>query len=187
MPIPAEDTRPRPGRPRKFGRPSRTVALTLPEDVIAALGRLDPDLGRAVVRLSQPLVADRTTRPPVELARYRDHAVIVVPPVKSLERIAGVTIVPLPDGRALISLEESMSIFEFEVKLLYALADVKLPPEDRSVMSSIAEILKHARKTKGVSLFGRSIIVMKMGGKRQRIADSGPVPQPTVRPHQHGK
>ena len=40
-----------PGRPRKFGRPSRAVTVTLPEDVLTRLGVLDTDLGRAIVTL----------------------------------------------------------------------------------------------------------------------------------------
>jgi len=179
---PSGRVRARPGRPRKFGRPARTVALTLPEDIIAALSRLDDDLGRAVVRLSQPLVANSGIRPAVELSTYHDHAVIVVPPIKSLERLPGVTLVPLPDGRALISLDESMTIVEFELKLLYAIdADVKSPPHDRSVMSSIAEILKHARQTKDIGLVERSIIVLKVGGKRPLVATSESAPPAKVR------
>ena len=55
---------PRRGRPQKFGRPSRAVTLTLPEDVIAALGRVDDDLSRAIVRVSKPLLGDVASRPP---------------------------------------------------------------------------------------------------------------------------
>jgi hypothetical protein len=39
------------GRPSKFGRPSRVVALTLPEDVIDRLRRVHRDLGWAIVKL----------------------------------------------------------------------------------------------------------------------------------------
>ena len=42
------------GRPRKFTRPSRTITLTLPEDTLEALAGLDPDVGRAIVRLAGP-------------------------------------------------------------------------------------------------------------------------------------
>ena len=57
---------PRRGRPRKFSRPSRSVTLTLPDDVIAALLAVDSDLSRAVVRAVQPLVPD-TPRPAAEV------------------------------------------------------------------------------------------------------------------------
>src|SRR5689334_20287038 len=41
------------GRPPKFGRPGRVVAVTLPEEVVQGLRRVDPDLGWAIVRLFQ--------------------------------------------------------------------------------------------------------------------------------------
>ena len=41
------------GRPRKFSRPARTVTVTLPDDVLERLARVDADLGRAIVRLAQ--------------------------------------------------------------------------------------------------------------------------------------
>ena len=161
------------GRPQKFGRPSRAVALTLPEDVIKALGALDDDLARAVVRLTQPLVAETGSASNVELSQHHDDAVIVIKPVKALEGIPGVTLVPLPDSRALISLNESMSIFEFELKLLDAIhGDHRMPASETGVLSSIAEILKHARQTKGISLHKRSIIVLKVRGRR-RISTRG--------------
>jgi hypothetical protein len=160
--------RSRPGRPPKFGRAARAVALTLPEDVIAALGRLDDDLARAVVRLSQPLVADRGHHPSVELTQYHGQAVIVIPPIRTLESIPGVTLVPLPDGRTLISLDGSLSVSDFELKLLYALdADKGLPEPDRTAMSSIAQILRHARQTRGISIHERSIIVLKVSRGRR--------------------
>ena len=105
------------GRPPKYGRPSRAVTLTLPEDVIAALARLDEDLGRAVVRIAQPLVADVVPHAPAELSNYGDSAVIITRRLSSLARIRGVTLVPLPDGRALISLDGTISVSDFELKL----------------------------------------------------------------------
>ena len=50
---------PRRGRPRKFNGPSRAVTLTLPENVLAALGALDrklyvaPSRKLVVVRMGQ--------------------------------------------------------------------------------------------------------------------------------------
>jgi hypothetical protein len=158
------------GRPQKFGRPSRAVTLTLPEDVIAALTNVDQDLSRAVVRLSQSLVLDVVPRRPAELSPYGDSAVIVVGSVKALNRIPGVTLVPLPDGRALISLEESMTVADFELKLRDLIDENKdLERWERSVLSSIAEILKSARRTRKIIVHQRSIIVLQSTSHR-RIA-----------------
>src|SRR3954452_17824720 len=60
---------PRRGRPRKFITPSRPVTVTLPEPVLEALAALDGDLGRAIVRLAQPILG-RQPHPPAELATF---------------------------------------------------------------------------------------------------------------------
>jgi hypothetical protein len=162
------------GRPQKFGRPSRAVTLTLPEDVIGALTSVDDDLSRAVVRLIQPLVTDGAPRPAAELTRYGDGAVIVVKPIEVLRRIPGVSLVPLPDGRALISLDGHMAPTDFELKVRDALDDKNnLEPNDRSVLTSIVEILKSARRTRGIDVRQRSIIVLQATGRGSRRSQGG--------------
>jgi hypothetical protein len=153
------------GRPRKFGRPSRAITLTLPEDIIAALTAVDDDVSRAIVRLAQPLVTDVVARAPAELSRYGDRAVIVVKPVAALERIPGVTMVPLPDGRALISLDR-MSVDEFELRLRDATEDSQMDAQERSVLASVADILRTARRTKGIVVVPRNIIVLQSTRRR---------------------
>ena len=92
------------GRPRKFLAPSRAITLTLPEHVIDALGadRCGSEPRR---RAPDAAGAGQAAAPPAELARYGQRAVIVVNPTRTLEQRTGVTLVPLPDGRALISFE----------------------------------------------------------------------------------
>jgi hypothetical protein len=159
------------GRPQKFGRPSRAVTLTLPEDIIAALRAVDDDLSRAVVRLVQPLVADVVPLPPAELSKYGDRAVIVVRPVAALENLPGVRLVRFPDGRALISLDESMSVHEFELKLRDATDDDRLSSRERVLLTSIAEILKTARSTRGIAVVSRNIIVLQSVRQRKERQD----------------
>ena len=107
---------PKRGRPRKFARPSRAVTLTLPEEVIAALSKIDRDLSRAVVRLAQPELAKKP-RPPAELSAFGRRAVIVVNPTRTLEQLTGVSLVPLSDGRALISFDEPLSVAQLELRI----------------------------------------------------------------------
>jgi hypothetical protein len=153
---------PRRGRPQKFGRPSRAVTITLPEDVIDALARIDVDLGRAVVQLAQPLVHDVSPRPAAELANFRDSAVIVIKRLRALERIPGVTLVPLPDGRALISLDETMSVYEFELKLRDVIEETgREDADERAALEAIGEILKAARTNKHIEVHPRRIIVLQ--------------------------
>lgn len=159
------------GRPQKFGRPARAVTLTLPDDVIAALSGVDDDLSRAIVQLSQPLLRDVVTRPPAELSKYGDSAVIVIKRLPTLNRMAGVSLVPLPDGRALISLDETMSVHEFELKLDDAIAGAAgLEPRERSALSSIREILRSARQSRAITVRHRNIIVLQSTRHRRSAA-----------------
>ena len=74
---------------------------------------MDDDLSRAVVQLSQPLLRDVVTRPPAEAVEITVTVrVIVIKRLPTLIRMPGVSLVPLPDGRALISLDETMSVHE---------------------------------------------------------------------------
>lgn len=151
---------PRRGRPRKFTAPARPVTFTLPERVLDALGTLDPDLGRAIVRLAQPLLAEGR-HPPAELATFGRHSVIVVNPSPTLEKRTGVELIHLPDGRALISFDRSKTIPGLELLIADALEDPALPKEDRDVFEAVAGILKSARRSDNVELLQRHVIVLE--------------------------
>ena len=157
-----------PGRPRKFGRPSRAVTVTLPEDVLTRLGVLDADLGRAIVALVERKGARARTVEPAEIATYGNHAVIVVTPVNALKRIAGVLLVPIGNGRALISLERAHSIPEFELGLGDALVRGDVTARERQTLGAIAEILKQTRRSRSVVLEERTIIVLETKRQRRR-------------------
>ena len=151
---------PRRGRPRKFTGPSRPVTLTLPLHVIDALSAIDADLSRAVVRIAQPEVA-RRPHPPAELAVFGRRAVIVVTPTRTLERRTGVSLVPLPDGRALISFDQPTTPAALELMIADALEDPQLPARDRAVFKEIVKILKSARRASDVCLRQSNIIVLE--------------------------
>ena len=151
---------PRRGRPRKFASASKPVTLTLPVDVIDMLSAGGGDMSRAIVRLAAREEHLRAY-PPAELVTFGRHAVIAVTPSKTLERRTGVSLVPLPDGRALISFEQALSIPALELLIADALEDRSLPDVDREIFQSIATILKTARRDADISLLQRSIIVLR--------------------------
>jgi len=163
---------PRRGRPRKFIAPSRAVTLTLPENVLAALDAVDHDLSRAVVRVTQPQMAKRP-HPPAEVATFGRRGVIVVNPSRTLEERTGILLVPLTDGRALISFDESMTIARLELRIQDALDDPKLPTEDARIFKSIEDILKTARRSGDVTLQQRHIIVLESNRPAKRRAPPG--------------
>ena len=156
-----------PGRPRKFGRPARAVTLTLPEDVLDRLGAENADLGQAIVNLVEKGPRARGKAPrPAEVSSYGNHAVILVTPVRALRRLRGVELVPLGNGRALISLQASHSIPQLELELQDALE--RAPSQDRRALENLAEILRAARRSAGVRLEARTIIVIESKRKRAK-------------------
>jgi hypothetical protein len=136
------------------------VTLTLPEHVLEALAGLDADLSRAVVRLTQPMLADRP-HAPAELATFGRHSVIVVNPSRTLEKRTGVELLHLPDGRALISFNQPMTIAGLELLLEDALDDRALASADRAIFEAIGGILKTARRSDKTLLLQRNIIVLE--------------------------
>jgi hypothetical protein len=134
--------------------------VTLPEHVLDALARIDQDLGRAIVRLTQPQLRNKP-HPPAELERFGRCAVIVVNPTRTLEKRTGVSLVPMPDGRALISFERSLTIPALELMISDALEDARLARTDRAVFRAIGEILRDARRSSQVVVNQRNIIVLE--------------------------
>ena len=140
--------------------------MTLPESVIEALGGLDADLGRAIVRLAQGIVGDKS-HPPAELATFGRHSVIVVNPTRSLEKRTGIELLHLPDGRALISFDETTNIPALELMIQDSLDDSSLPQGDRAVFEAIRQILKTARRSDAVTLLQKNVIVLETGRNRK--------------------
>jgi len=157
-----------PGRPRKFGRPSRAVTVTLPEDVLKRLGGLDTDIGRAIVALVEHKAMRARTVKPAEIATYGNHSVIIVSPVNALKRIDGVQLVPIGNGRALISLERTHSVPQFELRLGDALARGDVSELERETLGAIADILRQTRRSRRVLLEERTIIVFETKRQRRR-------------------
>src|SRR5262245_44198329 len=155
-----------PGRPPKFGRPSRAVTVTLPEDIVARLTDFNTDLGRAIVALVERRRARVRAVKPAEIASYGRHAVIIVAPVNALKRIGGVHLVPIGNGRALISLKRTHSIPAFELGLRDALARRDVTELERRTLVAIVNILRETRLSRRVMLEERTIIVLE--AKRQR-------------------
>jgi len=151
----------------KYGRASRAVTVTLPEDVLARLNAVDTDLGRAIVTLAERHGKPQARVPrAAAIAAYGKHAVIIVNPVKALKRLPGVQLVPIGNGRALISLDRSNSIPQLELGVRDAIERSDVGEPERHTLEIIADILRKARISRSVSLEERTIIVLE--SKRQR-------------------
>jgi hypothetical protein len=157
-----------PGRPPKFGRPSRPITVTLPDDVVERLVGIDPDLGRAIVTAVErpPRLRARVGRS-AELASYGSRAVIVVTPIKALKRLRGVQLVPVGTGRALISLDHPHLVANLELDIRDALDRGGVNPTERRTLESIAAILQDARRSRKVGISARTIIVLESKRRHQ--------------------
>lgn len=150
----------RPGRPPKFGRRGRQVTITLPEDLLERLRAQHLDLGRAIVELfEKPGVLHSDA--PVQLTEFGNGALILVPPASALRRLAGVELIPLSNGRAIIALDQPMSTSDLELTLIDALADQTFAASDRSIVTNVVDILREARTAPSVRLRQRTIIVVE--------------------------
>lgn len=161
---------PRRGRPRKFAQPSRAVTLTLPEHVLAALGGINRDLSRAVVRLAEagPPVPQQAA----ELMAFGRRSVIVVTPTKTLEQRTGVVLVPVGDGRALICFDGSMTPARLELVIQDALDERDLPDDDCRVFQAIRDVLREARRSDSVNVQSYQIIVLEFGSGHKRAGQT---------------
>lgn len=158
------------GRPRKYGRPARAVTVTLPEDTLARLSAIHADVGSAIVSLVERKTSSRAA--PVraaEVSRYGNRAVIVVKPSQALKRLRGVQLVPLGDGRALISLAASTSISSLELQVRDAIEQLEPRNHDREGLQALADILRQTRGSRSATAEARTIIVL-VSKPRRRIS-----------------
>jgi len=86
-----------------------------------------------------------------------------------LRRIAGVQLVPIGNGRALISLERTHSVPEFELGIGDVLSQGDITETERRTLGAIADILKQTRRSRRVMLEERTIIVFEMKRQRRRV------------------
>jgi len=144
------------------------VTLTLPESVLTALASVDKDISKAVAHLTEQLRQE--SHPLAELIVFGRNAVITVRPTPSLERRADIQLVPLPDGRALISFAQPRTIAELELTLNDAVDDASVPQDDRELFAAIVRILKDARRSGDVIVHRRNIVVLESSGRTPRAA-----------------
>ena len=92
---------------------------------------------------------------------------IIVTPSPALRRLRGVQLVPVGNGRALISLSSETSISSLELQVRDALE--RLGPENRESegLRSLADILRRSRGSRELASEARTIIVLAPKAKRR--------------------
>ena len=152
------------GRPLKFGRPARPIALTLPEDVIDALRDMDPDLARAVVSLvttHAAAPARQRKRRVVDVAPVgRRRALIVVNP-NSIPSLPGCALMPIGKDRAFIALEPGRALADLELAVIDELGRPGITARHRRGLLTLRRSLRRWRRDSRVGVYERSILVLE--------------------------
>lgn len=153
------------GRPPKFGRPSRVVALTLPEDTVEWLHGIHPDLGWAIVRLHRTASRRRTGGaarrvPPAELAFLPGQRALIVVRPDLVASLPGVSTIPLEDGRAFLALDAGHGIADLELALRDRIEDLG-PRAVAKGLLELAERIRTWRRDATLAIRSRAVIVIE--------------------------
>ncbi len=157
--------RPR-GRPSKFGRPGRVVALTLPEDTIRGLRRVDPDIGWAIVKLLEgepgaPRAPRELPPPDVELVTVGVRRSLVVVNMAVFKSLPGVHIIPLTGTRAFLALDLGRGMSDLELAVIDRLSDRTVNARERRALVELRTQLTAWRRDHGLQFHPRAIIVVE--------------------------
>ena len=163
------------GRPSKFGRPSQVVALTLPDDVVRGLRKIDPDVGWAIVALFKKSPAgaassEEAHQPDVELVTIADRRSLIVVNRAVFRHLRGVNIVPLHGDRAFLALDAGRGMTDLELAVIDSLEDPAIEPDERKALRQMRTQLRAWRRDRTLRFHSRSIIVVERLSPRSRRA-----------------
>ncbi len=161
------------GRPSKFGRPSQVVALTLPNDVVRGLRKVDPDVGWAIVTQFEKSPARATAeadeaQPDVELVTIADRRSLIVVNRAIFKHLRGVNIVPLHGDRAFLALDAGRGMTDLELAVIDSLDDPLVETRERKALQKLRAHLRSWRTDKTLRFHTRSIIVVERLSKQAR-------------------
>jgi hypothetical protein len=153
------------GRPPKFGRPARLLAVTLPDDVVEWLQDINPDPAWAIVSLFEQhhrrAPARETAHPDVQLVEVGPRRALIVVPQSPFVSLPGVSVVPLSAGRAFLALEPGKGIAELELAVIDRLEEPDLDASEERILTSLRRHLRAWRVDKSLKFSARSIIVVE--------------------------
>jgi hypothetical protein len=154
------------GRPQKFGRPGRLVAMTLPEDVVTWLQARNPDPAWAIVSLFERQ-HERRARPPetlrddVELVRIGPRRALIVVEQAAFGALPGVSAIAMGSGRAFLALESGKGMADLELAVVDRLEVPGLPETEQRALVRLRQHLRAWRRDKALTFTARSIIVVE--------------------------
>ena len=165
-PQPKPLARPR-GRPSKFGRPSRVVAVTLPQDAIERLRRVHRDLGWAILALLDKEAPEparqalRDAEPDVELVTVADRRALIVVNREHIRHLPGVNLIPLRGNRAFVALDIDRGMSDLELAVTDRLEEPSVDANEARVLEDLRSQLTAWRRDQDLKFHRRAIIVVE--------------------------
>lgn len=159
------------GRPLKYGRPSRAVAITLPQDTVDELRRIHTDIGHAIVTLvntfgdTQELAG---TRPIVGFEKVGRRRSLIVVDREALKGIPGCELIPVGEDRAFLALEDGRGLPDLELAILDRLADPSVAGRQRDGLEALRRALRECRRAPDLEVESRSIFVVEKSSRSRQ-------------------
>jgi hypothetical protein len=152
------------GRPPKFGRPGRVIAVTLPEDVVRGLKCVHADLGWAIVSLVQQRSQHALPHRPradsdlVDVSHGRSLIVVNRGVFKDLP---GINMIQLHDDRAFLALDRDAGVADLELAVVDRMAKPSVGRRERIALVGLRAQLRRWRTDPALRCQIRSIIVIE--------------------------
>ncbi len=145
-PTPIREKKNSGGRPPKFEEPSRPITVTLPESTLEGLRQIDPDRGQAIVKLTQNLLSEGRSAPPlVEVVQMAAKTgLLIIGPCEALRRIPFIHLVEVAPARYLIALESGNDFKTLEIAIHDVLEDI--PDQNSRERQLILQLLENIRR-----------------------------------------
>jgi len=155
------------GRPPKFGRRGRVVAVTLPDDVVRGLRKVDPDLAWAIVSLfkKQPARVGNNHSAPrshedAELVAVAGRRSLIVVNSGVFHDLPGISMIPLNDEKAFLALAPGQGMSDLELAVIDRLSVPAVGVRERQALERLRTCLREWRRDPGLRCETKSIIVV---------------------------
>lgn len=138
--------------------------MTLPDDTLRALNRVDPDTGWAIVKLLELEPRERQQerhQADVELARIATRRSLIVVNRAVFKSLPGVNLIPLSDRRAFLALDPGRGMSDLELVVIDRLSDLSLGERERDGLGALRTQLAAWRRNRRLKFHSRSIIVVE--------------------------
>lgn len=155
------------GRPPKFGRPGRVVAITLPEEVVRGLKRVHSDLAWAIVQLFEKNSRHNghakapQPRADSELLDVAARRSLIVVNRDVFKELPGINLIQLHDNRAFLALEPGQGVADLELAVIDRMAQPSLAPRERAALNDLRAHLRQWRRDPSLACKTRSIILVE--------------------------